>query len=71
MTTFSFDGSEVREEGLGQGCVLDNRRMPSGIPGKLRQKDGLQSLASLSPSTGYRHGSSDRGRDLQDEEANL
>lgn len=37
MTTSSFDGSEVREEGLGQGCVLDNRRMSSGIPGRLGQ----------------------------------
>jgi hypothetical protein len=43
MTTSSFDGSEVREEGLGQGCVLDNRRMSSGIPGRLGQKDSWQS----------------------------
>lgn len=65
MTTFSFDGSEVREEGLGQGCVLDGRRMSSGIRGKLRQKDGWQPPApSPIPSPGYRLGNSDRRRDL-------
>lgn len=37
MTTFSSDGSEVREAGLGHRCVLDSRRMSSGIPGRRRR----------------------------------
>lgn len=58
MTTFSFDGSEVREEGPGHRCVLDSRRMSSGIPGRPRR---LAIPPGPSPSTGHRRASSGEG----------